>query len=1483
MSNVSPFWENEIAKNPLDVFVVPGGDPENVPQGGARVSPCTLGDANSYDRPPGNDPYASAILGDFNLDRLFTADDFTPTQNGRVNSVEIRGYFNSDACTSDANPSPHNWTVAFYNYDTVTGLPGTLIATFRTEDGTMTAAQGTTGLPVGIFINLDELCIKFNLSQSHTAVNVVAGTCYFAEFYFTTPLNCFFTLGYSYESTLDNEASQLTEGNRSSLRRNNRIDPAYDNTHFLNLDVMMGIGFTNAAVQLAPSNDIGSCVDRPPPANDNISGAEPLACNAQEPPFDNTYAIHQRSLDPVPCRKSSLEPDRTSGDVWFRLNPNPNTSAKIQLCNTDLEGGLSGGDSFLQVYRLTVPANGVNINNLTQIGCSDDACVAGFSEVNLTSLNTLPNGGQNQNLYIRVSSFDAVDQGIYTINVDCPIPIPANDTCVGAIDVPADPAGTGFASELGALRAGQTRTANIEGNVTGCPDAGVFYDSAANASRSVWYRLTGRGNRVLISTDNQIAGTAFDTELAVYCGSCDASGAGISCIAAQDDKSLTIAQSELQFCARQGVTYYIQVDGFGTATGDFALLLREVRATNNQPIPCCENQPCGEPCDFEIPAGANVERGENTNGPGTTVTEPCLVVAPPANSGLFNNGCNLNPPAGEDRRYGTINLDEVITGTVWSQTQARDFDWHLFEALPGARSIVQWEFQGEGPFQLNFFNFAGLFDFSDCTPAFRLTIHANAIAFCGQTFTRVHYFESAGTGQTGTAPGNTVGLQTFSTASGGEGYPCGTKSRYWLRLRQATDFALCPAVPFRSGTAFESTQLGATALPTFDGTGGDDGFTEGEDCIDNDIVNNARKGGCFATTITNGEFLRMPANQWVAGKIDQTVSDAGGSVDFDYYKIQIDGSDVVARLKIESGGAFAAQITNEDCTQDGITLATAATRGNCVEDTATADDIVVLTGGGNRYIVVVFATDAFGGGQIFGQVRCAASDDGLSRYNVILETTPVPDCSANPIPAPTETETCVLSSREATNECLASENDGCLGDPFTTGAIADNVPQSGTLFTIYDPAPLYDVFTIDQDYWTFTINAPARLNYRGRADGPVRLQVAETGVAGANCYDDEFPLNVLGAVDAGNCTNGSDGVLYLNAGTYSIIVSPGSRENGLSTSSYDCNNQLAYQISINLTPLGSCCVGTDCVTATQADCTTLGGSGWVAGTLCGDTYSNTAFANHAFTSIANTPNATQLTGFEDDSVVATNMGANFKLFGRSYTPAQIAVASNGYVVFGADLTDPLTGAGAPEAFPYKGNPNAIVAPFFHDWNPQAPGAEIWIRNSPDVQVSETIIEWRNMARQEDFAGRANFQVVLKRPSNSIEFRYGSFSTLMNLADISTLDGDQAEAFVGVEDETGLNGRNIAIDASFLTGNKSVSLALAGTPNCAPVCCQGNASKTTNGTPAADVDFADISAVLANFNQPANPNGTSVGDANCDGQVNFADVSNVLGNFLDNCD
>jgi hypothetical protein len=54
------------------------------------------------------------------------------------------------------------------------------------------------------------------------------------------------------------------------------------------------------------------------------------------------------------------------------------------------------------------------------------------------------------------------------------------------------------------------------------------------------------------------------------------------------------------------------------------------------------------------------------------------------------------------------------------------------------------------------------------------------------------------------------------------------------------------------------------------------------------------------------------------------------------------------------------------------------------------------------------------------------------------------------------------------------------------------------------------------------------------------------------------------------------------------------------------------------------------------------------------------------------------------------------------------------------------------------------------------------------------------------------------------------------------------------------------------------------------CCSGNANKVTPG----NVDFDDVTAVLANWNASYGPS-SGLGDATCDGVVNFDDLTVVL--------
>ncbi|MDB2364034.1 hypothetical protein N9V83_03300, partial [Flavobacteriales bacterium] len=81
-----------------------------------------------------------------------------------------------------------------------------------------------------------------------------------------------------------------------------------------------------------------------------------------------------------------------------------------------------------------------------------------------------------------------------------------------------------------------------------------------------WYTFTGDGGDYTISTDN--AGTNFDTQINVYSGSCGA----LVCVGSDLDSG-TGETSEYTFTTTNATTYYVYVDGEGTAEGQYEISL----------------------------------------------------------------------------------------------------------------------------------------------------------------------------------------------------------------------------------------------------------------------------------------------------------------------------------------------------------------------------------------------------------------------------------------------------------------------------------------------------------------------------------------------------------------------------------------------------------------------------------------------------------------------------------------------------------------------------------------------------------------------------------------------------------------------------------------------------------------------------------------------------------------------------------------------
>lgn len=143
---------------------------------------------------------------------------------------------------------------------------------------------------------------------------------------------------------------------------------------------------------------------------------------------------------------------------------------------------------------------------------------------------------------------------------DCSVP--PNDLCGGAITL-----------ACGDNDSSTTCDATAGGDIPIC-DGGGFPNAG------VWYRFFGTDDIVTVS----LAGSAFDTQLNVYSGSCGS----LTCVGGDDDSGPGTT-SQFTFCSRVGTTYYIYVDGFGGTTGTYLITITCTPDVTDPSISCPSN------------------------------------------------------------------------------------------------------------------------------------------------------------------------------------------------------------------------------------------------------------------------------------------------------------------------------------------------------------------------------------------------------------------------------------------------------------------------------------------------------------------------------------------------------------------------------------------------------------------------------------------------------------------------------------------------------------------------------------------------------------------------------------------------------------------------------------------------------------------------------------------------------------------------------
>lgn len=121
-----------------------------------------------------------------------------------------------------------------------------------------------------------------------------------------------------------------------------------------------------------------------------------------------------------------------------------------------------------------------------------------------------------------------------------------SDFCSGAISVGCNTVSTGNTSAF---------TAGGAPSLTSC---GPWQNGTGGG---VWYQIIGTGDIMIAS----LCGSSFDTKIRIYTGDCS----DLACSDANDD--FCGLQSQISFGTDAGMTYYILVEGMGTATGDYEL------------------------------------------------------------------------------------------------------------------------------------------------------------------------------------------------------------------------------------------------------------------------------------------------------------------------------------------------------------------------------------------------------------------------------------------------------------------------------------------------------------------------------------------------------------------------------------------------------------------------------------------------------------------------------------------------------------------------------------------------------------------------------------------------------------------------------------------------------------------------------------------------------------------------------------------------
>lgn len=259
-----------------------------------------------------------------------------------------------------------------------------------------------------------------------------------------------------------------------------------------------------------------NCVPLVVAANDECVGALPAVWNTTCNPITGTVDNATQSL--TGCSGTAND------DVWYSFVAT-NTTGVIEV---------AGSASFDPVVELFDACFGNSLQ------CIDANFGIGTAESGLMTGLTIGN-----TYYVRI--FDA-GLGIpattsFTLCIYDVPPPPVNDDCIGAIAVVCN---TPISST--------TSFANAEVGVATC--------GTTISAPGVWYTVVGNGGLI---TASLCTGTGYDSKINVFSGDCS----NLVCVGGNDD--FCGIQSEYSWTGTPGTMYYILVQGYLGAVGNFTL------------------------------------------------------------------------------------------------------------------------------------------------------------------------------------------------------------------------------------------------------------------------------------------------------------------------------------------------------------------------------------------------------------------------------------------------------------------------------------------------------------------------------------------------------------------------------------------------------------------------------------------------------------------------------------------------------------------------------------------------------------------------------------------------------------------------------------------------------------------------------------------------------------------------------------------------